>query len=138
MSRHYAPHVAAIPSLIPFIGLKVSRLRWSAPELRGGPELGVHLRGEPLCDGHLCVADFGVRLRNLGVEISPGLRRDDVGLALAILDHFRDAIPNPQHHVAMRYDGVPIHRGPVTRNDLNAVIAHRDMMQSEEHTSALQ
>src|SRR2546428_13146027 len=102
MSRHYAPHLAAIPSLIPFIGLTGSRLRWSAPELPGGPELGVPLRGEPLCDGHLGVAAFGVRLRNLGVEITPCLRRDVVGLPLAILAHFRDAIPNPQHLVAWR------------------------------------
>src|SRR5439155_1974883 len=81
-----------------FIGLTVSRLRWSAPELPGRPELGVHLGGEPLCDGHLCVADFGVRLGNLGVEISPGLRRNDVGLALAFLDHFRDTIRTPNLH----------------------------------------
>src|ERR1051326_1984304 len=58
--------------------------------LAGRPELGVHLRGKALCDGDLRVADFRIRLRNLRVEIRPGLRRDNLGLALAFPDHLND------------------------------------------------
>src|SRR2546430_12997569 len=83
----------------------------------GRPEFGVHLGSEPLCDGLVRVADFSVRLGNLGVEISPWSRCDYLGFALAFPHHLRDAIPHPQHHVAMRDDSVPIHRRTVTRND---------------------
>src|SRR5258708_24478205 len=89
-------------------------------------ELGVHLPGEPLCDKLVGVADLGVRLGDLGVEISPGLRRDYVGLALAILDHFRYAIPNPEHHVAVRDHTGPAHSGAVTRNDFRVRPRTRD------------
>jgi hypothetical protein len=46
------------------------------PALTGRPELSVHLRGKALCDGMVRVANFGIRLGNLGIKIRPRLPRD--------------------------------------------------------------
>src|SRR5689334_11918606 len=94
--------------------------------LLAGLELGVDLRGEALRNSGVSVANLGVRLRNLGVEIGPGLRSDHVGLALAVFDHFRNAIPNRKHHVPMCNHGVPVNGGSMPRNDLRVRPRTRD------------
>src|SRR5947207_3633018 len=75
-----------------------------------GLELLIHLADEPLA-GHAGFLD-------LRIEIGGDLRRDDLVLALALIDETRNAIANGQRHVAVGDHRSAIDRRPVARNDL--------------------
>src|SRR5258705_5744648 len=70
----------------------------------------VYLPDEPLaCGSHFL---------DLGVEVGGDLGRDDLFLALPLIDQPRDAIADHHRRVAMRQDGVAIDSGAVPGNDL--------------------